>query len=619
MIMKVIFCKPELTMTELESATEFYKESTAILNSYVANVQYISTPFQINQLLTEDVNKNDILVFFTSENGEYADIILKLIRKYNDAQSRIWAIAMEDIPECRRPPEPVTDKQSFDVSCRRENRNPLKNNIKAIAQLFARKIVAQTLSPLYRDEVLYFISHRRKDGEHIAAKLADGLRLLTRERNVYRDVVNVEVGDDAQRDIDKHLAVSDVVIFLQTEEAQYSSYIIKELCYALVNDIPILWIQINNASYEKMEIRPGQGPVLNYRSEEFDSKDRLEEIVDEVEDKCFQLIMNSSNQVYSYIEYLNEMGNAGKIKLSNDTSSTLAYGIEYQEKTKDLYDSGIRKHYIQCFGRNPKEDDIQNFINKVKIENSYDMHDKLFLLSNHGCRNKHVQESKVIEENYDDYLMNLENVSGTIRQQRNKRIILSGAFPDCDEIYKASLLEALVVYSREIIKNGYTLVFGAHPTFQKLIFDIGSLYASDVKYSIEMHMDKYYVSHYNLDDLQEKCTLILADGLQEMRENMICKEKSEMLICLGGKIKEDKSQQGVDIEIELAKKANMPVVLVGTVGGRSSEYAYEKLTEGDWSDLNSWDKSLNDGLFYNMNHRLMIKRLLNIIEQEGQV
>lgn len=616
--MNVIFCKPELTMTELKASTEFFMECSEILSLYVANVQYISTSFQINQLLTQEASKNDILVFFTSEKGKYTGQILKLIRKYDDVQSRIWAIAMEGNPECRRPPEPVTDKQSFDVASRKENRNPLKNNIKAIAQLFARKIVAQTLSPLYRDEVLYFISHRRKDGEHVAAKLADGLRLLTRERNVYRDVVNVQVGDDAQKDIDKHLAVSDVVIFLQTEEAQYSSYIMKELCYTLLNDIPVLWIQIDNASYKKMEIRPGQGPVLSYQSEEFESPDRLEEIVDEVEDKCFQLIMNSSNQVYSYIEYLNEMCSAGKIKLTNDNSSALAYDIEYCEKTKDLYDPGIRKHYIQCFGRNPKEDDIQNFINKVKRENSYDKHDKLFLLSNHGCRDRSILDSKVIEENYEDYLMNLENISGTKRKQRNKRIILSGAFPDDDEIYEASLLEAIVVYSREIIKNGYTLVFGAHPTFQKLIFDIGSLYASDVKYSIEMHMDQAYINQYDFEELQEKCTLILADGLQKMRENMICKGKAEMLICLGGKIKPNKSQQGVDIEVELAKKVNIPVALVGTVGGRSSEYAFEKLTEGDWSELNSWDKSINEGLFYSMNHRLMIKRLLDIIERKDR-
>lgn len=612
--MKIIFSRPELTMQKIEEATDFYDECTSILNMYVSNVYYISTVIHVKQLLAGKAEKDDILIFFTSEKGVYSDQILSLLKKYNNVQSRIWAIAMDSSPECRRPPEPVTDKQSYDVSCRKENRNPLKNNMKAIAQMFARKIVAQTLSPLYQDEVLYFISHRRIDGEHVAGKLADGLRLLTRERNIYRDVVNVAVGDDAQKDIDEHLKVSDVLIFIQTEQAQYSDYIIKELCYALVNDIPVLWIQIDGASYDKLQIHPGQGPILSYRSDEFDDKDRLEEIVDEVEDNCFRLIMNSSNQVYSYVNYLNELGNLGRIKLTNDDSSPLAYEIEYYEKTRDRYDIGLRKHYIQCFGRNPQERDIQRFVEKVKKEHQYDRQDRLFLLSNHGNRDRHVSEDKVVEENYDNYLMNLDNVFGVMRQQRNKRIILSGAFPDCDEIYKVSLLEALVVYSREIIKNGYTLVFGAHPTFQKLIFDIGDLYASDVKYSIEMHMDKAYIDQYNIEELQEKCTLILADGLQEMRENMICNTKGEMLICLGGKIKEDKTQQGVDIEVELARKANIPVALVGTVGGRSSEYAYQKLVEGSWSDLNPWDKVLNENLFYNVNHRLMIKRLLELIE-----
>lgn len=601
-------------MRTIDKANVFFESCREILDTYIANKFYITSAFQIEQLLADNVDMDDIFIFFNAEDGKYEDKFLRLLKKYNDVQSRIWAIAMEKNAACRRPPEPVSDKQSFDVSCRNENRNPMKNNMKAIAQIFARKIIAQTLSPLYRDEVLYFISHRRIDGEHIAAKLADELRHLTRERNVYRDVVNVEVGDDAQKDIDKNLAMSDVLIFLQTEEAQNSSYIMKELCYALIYDIPILWIQIDNASYSNMEIHPGEHPMLHYRSDEFDCQERLMEIVDEIEEKCFQLIMNSSNQVFSHIEYLRDLNDANKIKLTGDKNATLAYEIEYKEKTKDIYDSGVKKHYIQCFGRNPKKQDIEKFIEKVKKGKTYDDNDKLFLLSNHGQREKLMGDIKVTEENFDDYIMNLENVAGVKRQKRNQRIILSGAFPDYDEIYKNSLLEAVSIYAREIIKNGYVLVFGAHPTFQKLIFDIGKLYASDMQYSIEMHMDKAYLDQYDLEELEEKCTLVLSDGLQEMRENMICKEKSELLICLGGKIKDDKSQQGVDIEVELAKSVNVPVALVGTVGGRSSEYAYEKIKQGDWSDLNQWDKSFNESMFYNVNHRLMIRRLLNAIE-----
>ncbi len=612
--MNVIFCDPKLTIGNHKDAAGFFQSCREILDEYVTDMTYISTSFHINRLLSGEIDRNDILIFFNALDGRYCDLFLKLVKKCNDAKCRVWAIAMERNPECRRPPGPVSDRQSFDVSCRNENRSPMKNNMRAIAQIFARKIVAQTLSPLYRDEVLYFISHRRTDGEHITAKLADELKLLTRERNVYRDVVNVEVGEDAQHDIDNKLSLSDVLIFLQTEEAHQSCYIMKELCYALINDIPVLWIQIDNASYRDMPIHPGEKPALHYRSEEFDCQERLIEIADEIEEKCFQLMMHSSNQVFSYVEYLNELKYDNKIKLMADRDSILAYEIEYRETMKDIYASGIRKHYIQCFGRNPKEADVAAFLEKVRKKDAYEKNDRLFLLSNHGRREKRCSDSKVTEENFDDYITNLENVSGIKRQRRNKRIILSGAFPDGDEIYKNSLIEAVMIYAREIIKGGYTLVFGAHPTFQKLIFDIGKLYASDMKYSIEMHMDRAYAGGYDLEELQEQCTLILSDGLQEMRERMICVEKSELLICLGGKIKVDKTQQGVDAEAALARNVNVPVALVGTVGGRSSEYAFERITGNGWSDLNPWGKELNEGLFYNVNHRLMVRRLLGAIE-----
>ena len=123
-------------------------------------------------------------------------------------------------------------------------------------------------------------------------------------------------------------------------------------------------------------------------------------------------------------------------------------------------------------------------------------------------------------------------------------------------------------------------------------------------------MDKKYIGSYNLEELNRKCTLILSDGLQQMRETMICKKEAEMMICLGGKIKEDKTQQGVDEEIALARRKDIPVALVGTVGGRSSELAFEILQSDSWETMNSWTKELNESLFYNVNHRLMSERLL---------
>lgn len=125
---------------------------------------------------------------------------------------------------------------------------------------------------------------------------------------------------------------------------------------------PYYVIQIDDAPYEDMEIRPCENPVLRYSSDEFFNPERLEEIVDEIEDKCFQLIMNSSGQVYSYLECFMEMNREKKIKLQRDVANTLAYQIEYIDNVKDRYDSGIRRHYIQCFGRNPKRTILNDFV-----------------------------------------------------------------------------------------------------------------------------------------------------------------------------------------------------------------------------------------------------------------
>ena len=114
-----------------------------------------------------------------------------------------------------------------------------------------------------------------------------------------------------------------------------------------------------------------------------------------------------------------------------------------------------------------------SFVERTKNIGSYQKNDKLFLLSNHGQREKQFVDIKIMEENYDDYIINLENVAGFQRQKCDKRIILSGAFPECDEIYKYSLLEALSVYSKEIIKKGYKFLGWATSQSGNVVYEDG--------------------------------------------------------------------------------------------------------------------------------------------------
>lgn len=156
--MKFIFINPKITMDKIEKAMDFYNGAKKIFDEYLISKIYVDSELQFNQVCAGDISKDDIVAFFTSENGNYSDDIMRFIKKIGSSQCKIWPIAIEGTPECRRPPNPIEKYQSFDVASRNENRNPTKNNMNAISQIFARKVISQTLSPLYRDEVLYFIS-----------------------------------------------------------------------------------------------------------------------------------------------------------------------------------------------------------------------------------------------------------------------------------------------------------------------------------------------------------------------------------------------------------------------------------------------------------------------------
>lgn len=608
--MSIIFCSPVLTMNNTEESILFYNYCKELIEQYVVDASFITNIHQINCLMASRIDEKSIVVFFNNEEGSYSQELLEFISLCKESTCRIWPIAMENTSSCRKPPMIIEEYQSFDISCRKENRNPLNNNINAIAEILVRKIISQTLSPLYDDEVLYFISHRRIDGEKIASLLADKLKLLTRERNVYRDVVNVEVGDDAQKGIDENLKKSDVIIYLQTPLAAESDYINKELCYALVNSIPVLWINIDNADIKQLRIMPGDKPVLNYISKDFYDDAKLEQITDEIEDKCFQLMMNSSNQLFSYLQILRDLDKQRFYKLTLNSEHLYSYFVNYSSQTDDWLAKEIEnKHYLQCFGRRPREKDWNNFITASE---NYDVTDS-FLLSNFPFDSQKRHSDHVQEMSYDDYFYNFERKRMNSAISKGKRIILSGAFPDGDKIYQNSLMEALLVYSCEIIKNGYTLVFGAHPTFQELIFDIGRRYSFDIKSSIEMHMSKEYLKYYTEDSInyiKHNCTLYLSNTVDEMRKKMLSSKDVVAMICIGGKIKEDKSLQGVDVEVNIAREKKIPVILIGTVGGRSSEMAYENMSRSTWSELNDFDDDFNKQFFFNVNHKMMIKKLL---------
>lgn len=612
--MDIVFCCPQLTSVQSNEADVFYNFCNKELNTYVPDVTYLHNEFNISKFLAESNGIGIILAFFITKEGNYSEKMLKLFTLCNNDKSIIWPIAMD--ADSRMPPLLIQKYQSFDVVSQIENRRLVSENIKSIAFVFARKLISQSLPMLYDDKSRYFISHKRKDGEKIAGKLADKINLLSRCRRGYRDVVEVEVGTEAQDEIDKALQRSDALIFLQTPEAKNSEYIKKELYFALLHSIPVLWIQIDNANKDDFRFIPADGPNLSCCSTDFNNDRKLEKIANEVEKQCFYLIMNSSGSVYNYIDELKDTVHKYQCKLEPDKDYSLAYFLQYRKEKADYYEEGIVSQYLQYFGRNPKEEDKKTLLKR--IEQLEHKPTSAVLISSNQHHNK--VEGILYEDNYEDYLLNLEEKLGCRRNEKKKKIIISGAFPDCDEIYKFSLREALTLYSKEIIRKGYILVFGAHPTFQDIIFRIGEVYSPDSRQYVHMYISEEYLPEYNIGELERRAAITVTkrgnskpESLTILREEMILNSNSEALICMGGKIKKIKSEQGVDEEVKIARMNKLPIFLVGSVGGRSTQYADELRSSGNWAYINDAESSLNEALIYDLNHRKMVRRIIDYI------
>ena len=120
--------------------------------------------------------------------------------------------------------------------------------------------------------------------------------------------VGVEWGEDArEKVIDIAMAKSDAFIFIHTEKSSESDWIQKELRYALLRNIPILWIQIDNADISKLKILPTEKPHLRYSSSDFSDEEEFCKITDEIVQTVFEMIMLRNNKVFGFLECLQNL------------------------------------------------------------------------------------------------------------------------------------------------------------------------------------------------------------------------------------------------------------------------------------------------------------------------
>lgn len=620
--MEVLFILPDITMKEPAKANKFFYSCISEIKNYLLENSVIDNLNQVSQAISK-LNENTLLVIFNNNSDAYPEQVIKLIKAAKENKTIIWPVAIDQ--NCRMPMLEMNIKQSYDVFEQLRCRNLNEDYLETIGMIFGRKIISEVLPTFYSDNSVIFVSHRRLDGEEIAAKFCDQLSIQATNNKSFRDITKVEVGQAAQKVIDSALSQSDVLIFIHTEKSSESDWIKKELIYTILNNIPIIWLRIDKADISRLQFKPSDNPHIECKSEDFNDQSKLTKIIDNVLQKSFELIMLNSISVYDRINTFREFCKASDLGLVEEDKRGLIYSIVSPRKGY-IYPQRNINQYIQYFGRRYNEDDFSRMVKFLenKRYNEHQLYDSAILLSDKVKVRKIDQN--IALDNYEDFYDVWKRYIDNNNCFSDDEIIISGSFPDCDEIYKQSLYDAVNIFSKEFLKSGFKLVFGSHPTFQNIIFEIGKNFRpNDYKNAINMFISKFFSDYYDISYLRMNATVIETNNIEgdklksltEMRRKMINRPKVKAIICLGGIVRNGDTTQGIDEEINMARDNNIPVFIVGSVGGRSAQLASIYIRTGKWSNLNKESKSLNEQLTLSLDYRYLASKVINVIKNNN--
>lgn len=589
--MKAYLINPSITLKINQHTNDFFKFIRDELE------KHIETTIVSSEMVLQSVEptNQDIIIFFNRSDDTYSMVFQSFLREVVDGGVKFLPISIT--PDHRVPPSCIPDPQSYDVYEALERRKLTQSQLETVAIAFARDAVSILQPTLTRRNMTLFLSHRRLDGEAIAGGFYDALCL--RAQNRFRDLSDILVGENAQEVIEKNLRKSDAVVFLDTPRSGESSWIELELKMALTMNLPIVWVKLGeDTNRVELKIIPADSPHFVLPTVNLSLRQVDPELVDAVIQKAFEISRENAKNIFGHIQRMRDLEKGGKISLEVLNQQNYFYQINIP-RVGYRYVQRPMTHIVSFYGRIPRGDDKKLFEDSI-FEQGYSKHPRLghiydaalMLAPMASQNNQELLDAPHFIDSCDDYISSLELLlRGNLPKSQNKKgVIISGAFPDCAPEYQQALWNALCAFVQAILDRDRTVIFGSHPTFQQIIFNIARLRRPDdfVK-AVHMFISKHFVTQANIDELSSQATVTSIDqvdnnrdkSLTAMRKAMINHEKAACMIVIGGKTQRPGIPPGIDEEILLAQSQNIPVFLIGSVGGRTAEIA-SKLDKDEW-------------------------------------
>ncbi|OMD35119.1 MULTISPECIES: TIR domain-containing protein [Paenibacillus] len=623
--MRAFIVDPSITLSGDNKAHEFYQFCLNELSKH-ADTKPIQNEMILHQSMAQPTDK-DIIIFFNREDNDYSTTFVTFLNEAVHANTKFYPISMTSAH--RVPPKCIPDPQSFDVKDALERRKLTNLQLETIAIAVARDAISILQPTLTRRNMALFLSHRRSDGEAIAGGFYDALCL--RAQNRFRDLSDILVGEQAQEVIESNLRKSDAVIFLDTPQSGESPWIELELEMALSMNLPIVWVKLGDETNRvDLRIKPADSPHFLDSTIDLGLRQVDENLVDSVIHKAFEISRDKAMAIFGNLQRMRELDREGKITLEIISEQSYMYQVNIPRKGF-RYIQRPMTHLVSFYGRIPKDDDRVIFNNTI-LEQGYSKHPRLghvydaaiMLAPMASQNNQDLVDDPHFVDSCDEYISSLELYSrGQLPSFNQKKgVIVSGAFPDCEPEYQQTLWNALYAIIQVILDRNGTVIFGAHPTFQQVIFDIAKLRrANDFTQANHMFISKHFVTQATIDEVSSHSTVTGVDhvehdrgkSLTAMRKAMVSHENAACMIVLGGKTQRPGIPPGVDEEIELARSRDLPVFLIGSVGGRAAEIASGFQNSGWQSKPNHLSVEFNQELMVSPDYALLTNKLLDAL------
>jgi hypothetical protein len=549
----------------------------------------------------------DGVVFFNPPCPEFSDGVEALLDEAVRNGAVLLPIAME--PGQRRPAGAAGEAQSFDVVDQIRRRELHGEPLAVIGAALAREALSVTMPTFVQSRLRLFLCHRRSDGEELTARVDQALTHL--QEHVFRDLIDIQAGEQAQQKIDEALAGADALVFLDTPQAGESWWIAHEMATALGRNIPVVWVQLasNEQARAELRVRPAAEPHIHSAETEL-SPACAGELADEILRVATRLAREHGRISLQALRELKRWAaeHGGEVEVLDARQQIFQLRHPAPAESR-AYPTRPATDVLQFFGRSPGESD-QRALEIYLSDQGMGPHD-------HACRafdaaimldptatGHRVVGEWSVTEHPERFLGSLLPLQPQEETPITQRLLLLGAFPTGD-FARDQIIPAVHATATTWLRLGGTIICGGHPTFVPLLAEATrGVLGENASEHLVIYQSEWFAAPAQLQELGERATVVPTAreqtreaSLTVMRTRMIGESDAAAVIAIGGRTDEDGTHQpGIDEEIRMARMHDIPVYLYGAPGGQAGLLASWAAREGNpWSSLgNALDAVAND-------------------------